>query len=79
MFIAAHRSRPFFAECDRRNLCSRGALDQQQAAYRLRTTLTEPDIVFTRAAFIGMALEADAKTRVFRELQRLRDELDRAL
>src|SRR5690348_10983696 len=49
-----------------------GALQQQSLADRLRAAHAEADVVFRRAALVGIAFEPDAGVRVIGEILRMR-------
>ena len=53
-----HR-RLFFAVTHGINLVDRCTLEQQYTSYRLRSAITESDIVFAAATFIGMPFETN--------------------
>ena len=62
---------PFGAEAHRGELRFRDALEHQSAAYRLRASFAESDIVFAGTAFIGVALELDLEVRMAGQIARV--------
>src|SRR5437868_6130072 len=64
--------RPLLAVAYRRDLSVRGALQQHCAAHRLRASLAQADVVFTRAALVRVSLEPNASVRVAGEVLRMR-------
>ena len=63
-FITAGHGRTLFAIADCGDLRFFDALQRQGATHRLRTALTQSDVVFTRTALVGVALESHVNGRI---------------
>src|ERR1700730_17537353 len=60
LFRVPRDGRTLLAGADGRDLRFRPALQQQRAPPGLRPALTQADVVFTRAALVGIAFDAHA-------------------
>ena len=60
--------RALFAIADNLDLTARSTLQHQELAHRVGATLTEGHVIFTGAAFIGMAFQCHAGTRMLGQI-----------